>query len=70
MKYIGIIVITLIGAFIILFALMPMLLTAIDKLEINPEKNWSKMFYIYLQILIVFYFTVKGIKYFRKKQLK
>lgn len=67
MKYIRIIIITTIGAFIILFALLPMLLTAIDKLDINPEKNWFKILYICIQILIVIYFTVKGIKYFRKK---
>ncbi len=67
MKYIGIIIVTIIGAFIILFALTPMLLTAIDKLHMNPEKNWFKIFYISLQIIIVIYFTVKGIKYFRKK---
>ncbi len=70
MKNIGIIIVTIIGAFIILFVLTPMLLTAIDKLNINPEKNWFKIFYICLQILIVIYFTFKGVKYFRKKQLK
>jgi membrane protein DedA with SNARE-associated domain len=70
MKNIGIIIVTIIGAFIILFVLTPMLLTAIDKLDINPEKNWFKIFYICLQILIVIYFTFKGVKYFRKKQLK
>jgi hypothetical protein len=70
MKNIGIIIVTIIGVFIIVFVLAPMLLTAIDKLDINPEKNWFKIFYICVQILIVIYFTFKGVKYFRKKQLK
>jgi hypothetical protein len=70
MKNIGIIIVTIIGAFIILFVYTPMVLTAIDKLDVNPEKNWFKIFYTCLQILIVIYFTFKGVKYFRKIQLK
>ncbi len=39
MKNIGIIIVTIIGTFIIIFVLAPIVLTAIDKLDINPEKK-------------------------------
>ncbi len=64
-KIIVIIVLALLLLFTVAY-LFPSLISYFNMSNIEMEKKWVKISYTILQILIAFYFIIRGVKYLKK----